>query len=336
MRKMLIVLLGSVGLVAASAMWSAPPAAKGVKQASSSQASAATANNRFVGTWKLVTIERRDAKGALLPPQPPAFGSPNPIGFIIYDPAGYMGVTIMQSGRQKYAGAQPTPEEARAALTSYTSYFGTYTINEAERVVTHHVQGSLNPNMGTDQRRYFEFSGNRLTLKPPPGATGVQSRLTWERLSDLETLTPTHRRFIGFWKFVSNDRRKASGELVSSNPGQTGFIIYTSSGHMAVHMMRPGRTRYAGVQPTPEEARAALSTYTSYFGPYTIHEAERYVVHHRIGITNPGQIGTDAQRFYEFSGKRLILQPPPTKVDGQEVRSFITWEHISESGGSDR
>ena len=38
-----------------------------------------------------------------------------------------MAVQIMPDrNRPKYAGAQPTPEEAKAALTGYTAYFGTY------------------------------------------------------------------------------------------------------------------------------------------------------------------------------------------------------------------
>ena len=39
----------------------------------------------------------------------------NRTGYIIYDPAGYMAVTIMPLGRKKYVGAQPTDEEAQAA-----------------------------------------------------------------------------------------------------------------------------------------------------------------------------------------------------------------------------
>jgi hypothetical protein len=106
MRKILSVLLVSLGLAAAALLDAAPPA-PGARQASASRASAGTEKNRFVGTWKLVNIERHDGKGQLLPPPaPPAFGSANPIGFIIDDPAGYMGVTIMQSGRQKYAANQ--------------------------------------------------------------------------------------------------------------------------------------------------------------------------------------------------------------------------------------
>ena len=100
--------------------------------------------------------------------------------------------------------------------------------------------------------------------------------------------------------------------------------------------MQPGRKRYAAAQPTPEEAMAALSTYTSYFGPYTIHESDGFVVHHRVGIVNPGQVGSDAQRFYEQTGNRLILKPPSTLVLGQPVQGMLTWERLSADAGASR
>jgi hypothetical protein len=319
---MMVVVVGALGLVASG--WLHLVSATHATQAGTSQGG--DVRSRFAGTWRLVSTDRLGPKNEILPPQTPAAGQ---IGFIIYDPAGFMGVTLMQNARAKYGGEQPTPEEASAALASYTSYFGGFTVNEAEGYVTHRLQGSLNPTMAAEQRRYFEFSGNRLMLKPPRNeTTGVQARITWERVPDLPTLTPTHRQFIGFWKLVSNERRRLNGEVISSNPGQTGFIIYTASGHMAVHLTQPGRKPYASNAPTPAEALEAMRTYTSYFGPYTIHDKERYVVHHRIGITNPSQVGTDAQRFYEFSGRRLTLRPPQGTADGLPVQGVITWERL--------
>jgi hypothetical protein len=328
MRRVLI-LVGSLGVVAG---WLGAASPTTARQSSTTRASGGDVKNRFVGTWKLVSIERFGSNGdLLLAPAPPSFGSLNPIGVIVYDAAGYMGVTIMQSGRQKFAGAQPTPEEAIAALASYNAYFGTFTVNEGEGAVTHHVHGNLNPNnTGTDQKRFFEFSGNRLILKPPRGPTGAQARLTWERVPDLPKLTPTHRRLIGFWKQVSSERRKFDGEVFRSNPPRAGFVIFTAAGQMAVHLMQPGRKKYVAAQPTPEEAQAALSTYASYFGPYAVHETERFEVTHQIGTINPGQVGRDAQRHFEFVGdKRLILKPPPERLDGQQVQGFITWERVS-------
>jgi hypothetical protein len=324
---MRINLLASLALVSLVASPAAAPQAAG-------QSAPNALKSRFIGTWKLVNIEQRNAKGEVIAPTPAAPG--NRTGYLIYDPAGYMAVSIMPVGRKKYADAQPTADEAKAAIAGYAAYFGTFTINEADKSVTHHLQGSLNPGMAPDQKRFFELAGNRLTLKPPAAANGNQSRLTWERMPDLPNLTAEQRRFMGFWKLVSNERRNEKRELVSSNDGQTGYIIYMPAGFMMVHMMQPNRKAYAGSEPTGEEARQALRTYTNYFGPFYVHEADGYVVHDQVGTVNVGRNGpSPQQRFYRISGKRLMLQPPTTYTpEGSALQGTITWEHVDGGGGT--
>ncbi|PYR48073.1 MAG: hypothetical protein DMF89_17155 [Acidobacteria bacterium] len=332
MRRSLMVLLGACAVL--TALGSSGAAAPKITPGQATKASSGL-KDRFVGAWKLVNIETRNAKGEVVPPNPP--GRPTPVGYIIYDSAGYVAVGIMPSGRKKYAAAQPTPDEALAAMTGYAAYYGTFTINEGEGFVTHHLEGSLNPGMGADQKRFFELSGNRLTLKPPPGATGNQARITWERIPDVPNLTAEHRKFIGFWKLVSNERRNEKGDLVSANTGQTGYIIYTAAGVMMVEMMQPNRQKFAGPQPTAEEARQNMRVYTNYFGPFYIHEADHYVVHDQIATLNPGRNGpSPQQRFYTFSGNRLILKPPltPNALDGQIYQGTITWERVGGNRGS--
>jgi hypothetical protein len=322
-----LIWLGALALLAPQAPSAAAPPARA--NAGQGRPSGSALKDRFVGAWKLVSIEQRNAKGEVVPPANP--GRPAPVGYIIYDAAGYVAVGIMPSGRAKYAAAQPTAQEALAAMTGYAAYFGTFNINEAEGFVTHHLQGSLNPGMGAEQKRFFELSGNRLVLKPPPGATGNQARIIWERIPDVPNLTAEHRKFVGFWKLVSNERRNAKGELVSNNQGQTVYIIYTAAGVMMVEMMQPNRQKFGGPQATADEALQAMRTYTNYFGPFYIHEADGYVVHDQIATLNPGRNGpSPQQRFYTFSGKRLILKPPltPNALDGQIYQGTITWERV--------
>ena len=88
----------------------------------------------------------------------------------------------MQDARAPYADTRPTADEARMALSSYTAYFGTYTIDEAERVITHHVEGNLSPNgTGVDNRRAYEVVDDTLILMPPRGSSGIQLRIIWRR-----------------------------------------------------------------------------------------------------------------------------------------------------------
>lgn len=54
-------------------------------------------------------------------------------------------------------------------------------------------------------------------------------------------------------------------------------------------------------------------------------------MHHLDASFNSAPPGTDFQRFYQFSGRRLTLETPLTKDrDGQETRAMIVWERLSE------
>jgi hypothetical protein len=90
-----------------------------------------------------------------------------------------MAAQIMYDGRSKYAGTSPTPEEAKAAITTYTAYFGTYRVDEQARTITHHRTGNVNPGgLGDFVRRYEFISNDRITLSPLES----NNVLTWERV----------------------------------------------------------------------------------------------------------------------------------------------------------
>ena len=264
-----------------------------------SPSAARAAYSRFAGIYKLITTEQR--------------------GYLAYDPAGYVSATIQGPDR-------PSP----AAVGGYAAYFGTFAVNDAASTLTHQIFGALQPRFSaTDQAQRFTMSGNRLSLGAPGAAHGTQGTLTWERVPDLPNLTATHRQLIGFWKLVSTERRNTKGELVRAYPGWTGFIVYAASGHMMVHMMEPYRRRYAGDAPTPEEARATIQSYTSYFGTYTITGAAS-LVHHMEGSINRGSVGSDTQRFFEVSGTKLILRPPLIKTSEGDVIMTNVWERLTD------
>ena len=151
---------------------SAPPAWRSVKE-------------QFFGTWKLVSWKMQKPSGELI--DSPL--GPDPLGWIMYQPEGHMSVVLTRPDRPKFASnnlMEATTEEVETAFEGYISYCGSYEVNEKERSVTHHLQLSWFPNLiGTEQKRFFEFAGDRLTLKTPPlsvlGEAQVH-RLTWQRL----------------------------------------------------------------------------------------------------------------------------------------------------------
>ncbi|MBW1883237.1 MAG: lipocalin-like domain-containing protein [Deltaproteobacteria bacterium] len=152
-----------------------------------------------MGTWVLAGIERQLATGDWVRAET-RLGN-NPLGSLVYDSAGNMAVQIMRQerpllssngsdgsdGSDGPAKAPPVAPEARVlapvekkviAFEGYAAYFGKYSVNEAEGVVTHHRIAHLVPNqVGSDVERHFEFLDDSLVLAVP----GQPHRLVWRR-----------------------------------------------------------------------------------------------------------------------------------------------------------
>jgi hypothetical protein len=125
---------------------------------------------RFVGVWRYV--------GTWIDGKPRPNRGANPKGFIFYTESGAMAAQIAPDRAIKMAGSEPTPEEAKAAIADYVSYFGTYTIDERAGIVTHHRQASVQPGPLTDYVRSYEFKDDRLILRP----VGTTQEVVWERI----------------------------------------------------------------------------------------------------------------------------------------------------------
>jgi hypothetical protein len=140
----------------------------------------------FAGTWELVESYSEKPSGRASFPLGDAV-----IGRINYDTAGNMAAQLMGLGREPLSSRDPravSDAEYREAFQTYTSYFGTYTVNAAEGTVVHHVVGASVPNWpGNDQLRYFEFTGDCLILRTPPmrGNDGEKAvhTLVWRRIA---------------------------------------------------------------------------------------------------------------------------------------------------------
>ena len=125
---------------------------------------------RLHGAWRYL--------GSMTDGKPTPGRGANPKGIIYYDPSGSMVVQVAPDKERGKAGSAPTPDEAQAALAGYIAYFGTYTVDEKAATVTHHRHASVQPGDVADLVRGYEFSGDRLILRPP----GTSYEVLWERI----------------------------------------------------------------------------------------------------------------------------------------------------------
>ena len=121
----------------------------------------------LIGTWRVVEFADLDKDGKWVY----WFGE-HPRGYFVYDGTGHVHIQIMKvpplprfPEANWDVGTPPSPEHAVAAYSAYEAYFGTYTVDDAKHVVTHHVEGSVHPDYtDTDQPRPFKLQGDRLEI----------------------------------------------------------------------------------------------------------------------------------------------------------------------------
>ena len=148
----------------------------------------------------------------------------------MYDAAGYMGVVIQPPGRPPWAGDEPTGDEAIGQLGTYTSYFGTFTVNADEGYVTHHLLGNVRPpDAANNNQRFYEFAGDELILMPPPDDSGVKRRIVWRAPSrDEDTAQPVLREEVPTILATDGDGAPADGTAPSAIQGgrERGTILH--------------------------------------------------------------------------------------------------------------
>ena len=134
---------------------------------------AANDRARFIGTWDLVSVEAHWPDGHVTAP----WGA-HPPGRLIYTEDGHMSALLMHALRNQAAqGGIKEGLQNEAA-----GYFGTYNVDSARHIVSHHVEATLRrAESGTIDRSYA-FKGEYLTLtaKATRDGSSVTYVLVWK------------------------------------------------------------------------------------------------------------------------------------------------------------
>jgi hypothetical protein len=108
--------------------------------------------DQLVGTWTVVSWEQARPDGSKFR----RFGD-NPKGVNVFDANGNFVVLFARPDLPKLASANPsspTPDEAKAIVGGASGYYGTYTVDDAAKIVTLHIEASSFPNqVGMAQKR---------------------------------------------------------------------------------------------------------------------------------------------------------------------------------------
>jgi hypothetical protein len=151
----------------------------------------ASVRAQLIGSWRLVSRESRRENGQIE-------GDPGlstlPLGVLIYDQSGHVAAQLSRRDRTismfrdecpLAAEIKGTPDTAQTVL-GYDAYFGTYTLNENDGIVVHHLEAAIWPgDIGKSIERHFTLSGDRLTITfntTTKDGIKVRRTLIWERM----------------------------------------------------------------------------------------------------------------------------------------------------------
>ena len=135
---------------------------------------------QLVGTWIYVSSTSTRADGSKI-------DRPNLQGIVIYTSDGHFAFVSVRADLPKLANpdrARATAEEAQAVVAGSVAYYGTYSINEVDKVITPKVEGSTFANLmgGGEQKRILTtLTADELKFANPSTASGATLEVAWKR-----------------------------------------------------------------------------------------------------------------------------------------------------------
>lgn len=142
----------------------------------------------ILGPWKLVEWVVTDPSGKKSYP----YGK-SPEGLLIYTDDGQMSVQLMNPDTHiPEPDSNHQSDSLEGVVARFFAYYGTYSIDEKSKTITHSISGSLAPSwIGSDQVRGYELIGdNRLQLAAElstddilgSAGAGGSNVLFWDRI----------------------------------------------------------------------------------------------------------------------------------------------------------
>ena len=136
---------------------------------------------QIVGVWTLVSFDSFDGSGAKIPNME---GS-NLKGQSVFADNGRMSVQMISEFSKLASNdrMKTTAAEEKAVAHGILSYFGSYTVNEADKTVSLNIERSSFPNqVASSVKRVATFAGDELKLDNPGRLAGGRTVTVWRRV----------------------------------------------------------------------------------------------------------------------------------------------------------
>ena len=136
---------------------------------------------QLAGTWRIVSNDNVAPDGT----KRQLFG-PSPKGILVLAANGQYSQIIVRPDTPKFKvnnRLQGTPEENKAAVHGTTATFGTWSVDEANKMLIVRNEGGMFPNqLGTETKRSVTLAGDELKVSNPAPASGGKSDSVWKRV----------------------------------------------------------------------------------------------------------------------------------------------------------
>ena len=136
---------------------------------------------QLIGTWSLVSFDSFDVGGAKVP----NMEGRDLKGLLIFTDKGRMSFQIIAEFPKIASNdrLKSMPAEEKAVAHGVLSYFGTYTVSEADKTINYRIERSSFPNQvtGADAKRVATLTGDELKLDNPGRTAGGRTVMVWRR-----------------------------------------------------------------------------------------------------------------------------------------------------------
>ncbi len=140
-----------------------------------------TLKQQLVGTWTLVSIIATNKAGGKSDRR-----GPNPKGMFILQADGHFSLLTSRSDIPNFKidnVNQGTAEEYKAVMTGMIANVGTWSVDEATKTITTHVEAGSYPNLnGNTQKRVISsLTADELRYTNGASVSGTVDEATWRR-----------------------------------------------------------------------------------------------------------------------------------------------------------